>query len=632
MRDRNVIIIILLWWAAIAAIVFAPPAWATTVTGTVKFQGQPLTGYYDVALSYPSTTGSYIALPGANPDGHSTITNGSIGTLTLEGNDTLLPRGSYYQFTFYNAYGSAVSSLKYVITGSTFDIGTAVPTPITPANINYLDLLGLRNLSTQNLTVTNQIQVGGGAIYGASGVSNAKLLMDVRYAAAYASGSTTCGVQEALTSLPSTGGTIVLQLGPCTVTSTIAIAKPVRIWGHGRGGGGLSGGLLSAPSTLVNGQLAAPLFRIQPSPVTASLSGIEFSDFAILGNSTVGGASSGDCVQVVGGSPSNGSVSDVTLDAVFIYGCFGSAIHASDGVKNMTVSRSFLSTSLGSGILLDSPNAGLLTNTTIQTTRASANTLSGLTITGATVGAVTVSQSTLASNLVDGINLVSGSTAAVLNMQSSLATDNHSAGLWIADGQGSTVADSQFTPGTHQLFGINAPLPTIADAFATQLTLRGNLLQGNLTFDLVEGAATTYLLFYPQTERLGGTGVNYSLLAPNSVHYIQPSVAVARTCNANGCYRIEQDGTIEQWGSATGCTGSGHDCNVAVTFPTTFTTTTNLSVVVTENGGGANNFTASAASKTTSGFNVQYGAYTFNGGTGGTLPGTQTADWYAVGH
>lgn len=602
------------------------PALATTVTGTVKFQGQPLTGYYDVALSYPSTTGAYIALPGADPSGHSSIVNGSIGTLTLEGNDVLLPRGSYYQFTFYNAYGSAVSSLKYVITGSTFDIGTAVPTPITPANINYLDLLGLRNVSVLNLTIGNQIQIGSGAIYSASGVANAQSIMDVRYSAGYASGSTTCGVQEALTSLPATGGTIVLQLGPCTATSTITIAKPVRIWGHGRGGGGLSGGLLASPSTLVNGQQAAPLFRIQPAPVTASLSGIELSDFAILGNSTLAGATSGDCVQIVGGSPSNGSVSDVTLDAMFIYGCFGSAIHASDGVKNMVVSRSFLSTSLGSGITLDSPNSGLLTNTTVSTTRSSNNTLSGLTVTGATVGAVTLSQSTFASNLVDGVDVVVGSTSAVVNMQSSLATDNHNAGLWLADGQGSVVADSQFTPGTHQLFGINAPLPTIADTFATQLTLRGDLLQGNLTFDLVEGASTTYLLFYPQTERLGGTGVNYSLLNPGAVHYILP--AIARVCpTAASCYRVDSDGTIYQWGTVTG--GSGGANAVTVTFPIPFTTTTNLSII--PSCVGVSNCLPGVASPSTTGFSFTFAPVVFVGGTGSNLPG-QPGNWYAVGH
>lgn len=603
---------------------------ATTVTGTVKFQGQPLTGYYDVALSYPGTTGTYIALPGADPSGHTPISNGSIGTFTLEGNDTLLPRGTYYQFTFYDAYANPVSSLKYVITGSTFDIGIAVPTPITPANINYLDLLGLRNVSAQNLTISNQIQIGTGAILSALGLSNAKLVNDIRFAAAYAATSTTCGIQEALASLPTTGGTIWLQLGVCTVTTPITIAKPVRILGHGRGGGQIFGSTLPSPTVLVNAQPAHSLFTIQPSPVTATLSGVEMSDFAILGNSTVAGASAGDCISVVGGSPANGQISDVTLDAMFVYGCFAHGLHVSDGVHNTTVTRSYFAMSLGSGIRLDSPNAGLLTNTTIATTRSTSNSLDGLTVMGATVGAVIVKDSSFASNLVDGVNVVSGSVAANLNMRASLSTDNHSSGLLIADGQGSVVADSQFTPGTHQLFGINAPLPAISDTFATQLTLRDNLLQGNLTFDLVEGASTTYLLFYPQTERLGGTGTNYSLLNPGAVHSILPFTAVSRTCGAGGCYRVENDGTIEEWGVAAACGSGTPGCATSVTFPLAFTTTTNQTITATC--GVEANCAAVVQSPSTTGFTAQQTAFVIVGGSGGNLSGSQTVEWYAVGH
>jgi len=49
---------------------------------------------------------------------------------------------------------------------------------------------------------------------------------------------------------------------------------------------------------------------------------------------------------------------------------------------------------------------------------------------------------------------------------------------------------------------------------------------------------------------------------------ITASSAVGRTCNSNGCYRIDSDGTIEQWGSITG-SASG-----TLTLPTPFTTTT----------------------------------------------------------
>ena len=54
-----------------AFLVTARSCRATTITGKVKWQGQPFTGYLDVALVYPSVSmsGDYLTLPGANPNG-----------------------------------------------------------------------------------------------------------------------------------------------------------------------------------------------------------------------------------------------------------------------------------------------------------------------------------------------------------------------------------------------------------------------------------------------------------------------------------------------------------------------------------------------------------------------------------
>ena len=57
------------------------------------------------------------------------------------------------------------------------------------------------------------------------------------------------------------------------------------------------------------------------------------------------------------------------------------------------------------------------------------------------------------------------------------------------------------------------------------------------------------------------------------------TVTTSRTCNANGCYRVEGDGTIEAWGQ-TGAASSGTTATLTATFPTTFTTTTNLEITV----------------------------------------------------
>jgi hypothetical protein len=57
------------------------------------------------------------------------------------------------------------------------------------------------------------------------------------------------------------------------------------------------------------------------------------------------------------------------------------------------------------------------------------------------------------------------------------------------------------------------------------------------------------------------------------------AAATPRTCNANGCYRIESDGTIQEWGVSSSVP-TGSDANtVTVTFPYPFTSTANLSYV-----------------------------------------------------
>lgn len=106
----------------------------------------------------------------------------------------------------------------------------------------------------------------------------------------------------------------------------------------------------------------------------------------------------------------------------------------------------------------------------------------------------------------------------------------------------------------------------------------------------------------------------------------------SRTCNANGCYRVEGDGTIIQWGSIAGCSTSSGRCSVSVSFPTTFTTTTNLSIEATCESGPENCVTSVANGATSSGFIMQFGALVFIGGSGGNLSGFQTGKWVAIGY
>lgn len=100
----------------------------------------------------------------------------------------------------------------------------------------------------------------------------------------------------------------------------------------------------------------------------------------------------------------------------------------------------------------------------------------------------------------------------------------------------------------------------------------------------------------------------------------------SRTCNASGCYRVESDGTIEQWGT--------HFCastSCGIVFPTTFTTTANLSFTATINYS-AGNVTTVGSSVTTSGATATSNGVVDTGGGGSAYTGGGTYHWFAIGN
>lgn len=626
-----------LWWILALILLtlgaMCASAHATTVTGTVKWQGAPFNGYLDVALVYPSSTGTYLALPGADPNGHLPISNGSLPQpMVLEGNDTLLPRGTYYQFTYADAYGSALARLNYVITGSNFDIGAAVPTPVTPANISFLDLLGLRSVSTQNLAVTNAITIGK-ATYSATGVAGAQSVNGIEYAAAFALANpttTTCGVQEAITALPPAGGTVVLQLGACTATSTISITRPLVLTGQGYGGGSTVSGVLGAPSVLVNGMTGSPLIRIAAPTPTGSTQGVTISNFAILGNSTLPGVTGGDCIQIAGGAPSTSFVANVRVSSMLIFGCQGAGVDAMDTVKHLSIDHTFINQNVGPGVILQTPNSGTITSADLDRVRAELGGGDGLQITGPGVGLVTVSGSSFASNTGNGVEIVAGSTASTLVMSGSTATDNHNAGVLLADGVGHSISDSLFPPGSHQLYGVKDNMPTLSPSSTVQLTLRNNVLKGNLTADLLQAATVSNLLLFPQVYPNGAAGVVYTLNNLATVH----TIPATTTCSGSSCWNVAADGTIEAWGTVTAGAG-GASITAAITFPITFTVAPVVVVTSAGNPGGGDTDTPPSIglnSITTTGASVYLARVIQAGAGGGTFASSIPITWMARGH
>lgn len=107
--------------------------------------------------------------------------------------------------------------------------------------------------------------------------------------------------------------------------------------------------------------------------------------------------------------------------------------------------------------------------------------------------------------------------------------------------------------------------------------------------------------------------------------------AVNRACTSTDCYFVQPDGTIVEWGSATGCANADNaGCTEAITFPLSFTTTTNLTITVGTSGAPLNCM-ANVQSPSVSGFTMSYGSFVEVGGGGSHCTGSQTGPWFAIG-
>jgi hypothetical protein len=314
---------------------------ATSVTGTINFEGSPLNGYMTIQLAYPATNGTHLNLNGGTSPVMHPVVNGTFTTLTVDGNDTMLPRQTFYMVTYYDSYSQPILRAPYVITGSSFDLGQAVPTPITTANVNFLDLLGLRNMSVQNLTVGNSMQFGTGLLLGVTGVSNAQYVNSIAFAQYFETGSTTCGLQEAYNALPSYGGWIVAPPGACTMVSTLTISKPIKLTGYGSGSvaDNINASTYFAGTQLINGTVSSNSINISLTFSQQVLGGVSISDLALIGNKTVVSASTGSGVSIVGGTTTASDLHDISLNNLFIYGFKEDGIKITDKVTRVNISN-----------------------------------------------------------------------------------------------------------------------------------------------------------------------------------------------------------------------------------------------------------------------------------------------------
>lgn len=585
--------------------------------GTAKVQGQPLNGYVDVSLVYPSTTGSYIALPGSG--GHLPVVNGTFAALTLEGNDTLLPRGTYYQFTYSDAYGKKMALLNYVITGSTFDIGAAVPTPVTTNNVNFLDLLGIRNMSVQNLTVGTQIQIGT-TIFSASGLTGAKQVNGVMYAQYWQTGSTTCGVQEAIGALPSSGGTVMLPQGGCIITSGITISKPVRLVGYGSGSA-------TYPSVLIENAGTFPMVTVAPASTTA-LNGVTLSDFALLG---AGSGSGGDNVLVNGGTA---GVANFHMERVVSIGASGAGAHLTGLVTDSDVNSSYLINNTGAGVLLDATSGASPTRITLSNTQALGSGGDGLQMNGATVGLVTCLSSSFLNSGTNGVEVTSTATVSTFHSYGCTFGNNVNAGVLLSGGFGHSFDSDSFPVGVHQQYGLYANYAG-SGANVNQFEVKDSILQNNLTDDWFIGASVTNALIYPQTVALTDTTVHTSISGSAGVYYIAPTASPVCSGSPVVCYQMDAAGYIREWGTFSMPTSGGTLITGALSFPLPFPTAIQSLVVTGGNqpDGAQDAMAVYFEGLSTSGATIVVRCSTNIGGSGcGSISNSVPANWQAIGH
>jgi len=104
----------------------------------------------------------------------------------------------------------------------------------------------------------------------------------------------------------------------------------------------------------------------------------------------------------------------------------------------------------------------------------------------------------------------------------------------------------------------------------------------------------------------------------------------AAVCSGSSCYRLWPDGSIDQWGTITGCATSNNTCDTSIIFPHAFTSTSFLAIIAScENWGTC---VTTVGGKSTTGFTATQAPSVIVGGSGANLPGSQIIDWSAHGN
>jgi hypothetical protein len=547
-------------------LMFSVVGHATTVTGTVKVNGSPFTGSLVITLNHPSTNGTYLSLP--VPSGPISVLNGNIAgnnaSLTLDGNDTLLPSKTYYTFDFFDGFGNEVTKLNYYISGSTYDIGQAIPTPVLTNNINFLDLLGLRSIGTNSLTVNNSFIIGR-TIITATGISNAQKINGILFAAVYNianPSSTTCGIQEALSDLPTGGGIIYLQQGNCVVSSTVNITGPVTILGYGQGGftDNSTFTTFTAGTTLTASTVGLPLFKIAPNTGT-TFSGVTLADFAI--NEFNGGT-----FFQIGSSSTSSFLNKVTIRNVFTLASSNCVVDVVGNLAGLLLDHDHFSKGTNSGICFSASGSYAVSGVNIRDTISSRNSVDGIHVASAATTDITIEGGHFDNNASAGLNVVVGSSNTVIKSYGNTYRNNQN-NIIMSDGVGSSSSDT-LTGASQYGASINTP-----SSSNTNFSFKDEVW-GNTTADIFTGATTNSVINYPSK-----TVPVKSQSVAGTIKDVIVGVFTAITTGTNGWWRTDIDGLIEEYVNTPGLnTNTTTTVTLPHAIPTSF-----ISCVCSDNSG-----------------------------------------------
>ncbi|HEV7674628.1 MAG TPA: hypothetical protein VGQ12_08865 [Candidatus Angelobacter sp.] len=343
-----------------------------------------------------------------------------------------------------------------------------------------------------------------------TGLTSLKNLESIRLAADFASGSTTCGVQEAYDVLPSTGGKIILQQGNCSASGwPVTIQKPVVIEGQGMGGPSDPGtnANIVAGSSLTNTSTGSSFFNLSLSG--SSLEGVTFKDFAMIGNKAVGGATAGDCVNVNGGTTAQqvraisfqnlqcnqpkGS-GFVIKDNAFMINFLN--VHVDQSGSHCYVLKDGISSGVNSQIHFLQSTGDLCGGKNASSNPGTADCWN---ISGSTSRTVDIIASTCADSN-NGINVVAGAVNTNVHVTNSDFETNSTCDISLNDGFGHYIQGSTLLGTGVGARGICTHFPGGAGTTNIQLIMLGNNINSHTVRDVTIGATQHTCLLLPQAQ------------------------------------------------------------------------------------------------------------------------------------